>query len=147
MLEGFRRDTAIRDIGRREGIRPSTYYAWLKDFVEAGKERLTRDITRGASTAEIQELKCDTRLKRLVADLCLDNAILNLGNRDNKWVLAGLCVFFSFFLLPYLTKEAFSDSFLLGLSLVWSALLAISVAYILRNPPLLLANVIKPFVC
>jgi len=40
----------------------------------------------------------------------------SLGNRDNKWVWAGLCVFFSFFLLPYLTKEAFSDSFLNNLA-------------------------------
>ncbi len=38
VLEGFRRDTPIRDICRREGIRPSTYYAWLKDFMEAGRE-------------------------------------------------------------------------------------------------------------
>ena len=44
VLEGFRRDTPIRDLCRREGIRPSTYYAWLKDFMEAGKERLTRDV-------------------------------------------------------------------------------------------------------
>ena len=29
VLEGFRRDTPIRDICRREGIRPGTYYAWL----------------------------------------------------------------------------------------------------------------------
>ncbi len=29
VLEGFRRDTPIRDLCRREGIRPSTYYAWL----------------------------------------------------------------------------------------------------------------------
>ena len=27
VLEGFRRDTSIRDLCRREGIRPSTYYA------------------------------------------------------------------------------------------------------------------------
>jgi hypothetical protein len=30
VLEGFRRDTPIRDLCRREGICPSTYYAWLK---------------------------------------------------------------------------------------------------------------------
>ena len=40
-----------------EGIRPSTYYAWLKDFMEAGKERLTRDITRDATRTEIQGIK------------------------------------------------------------------------------------------
>ena len=32
VLEGFRRDTPIRDLCRREGIRPSTYYAWLKGY-------------------------------------------------------------------------------------------------------------------
>ena len=77
VLEGFRRDTPIRDLCRREGIRPGTYYAWLKDFVEAGKERLTRDITRDATRAEIQELKRDNaRLKTLVAELSLQVHVL-----------------------------------------------------------------------
>jgi transposase len=77
VLEGFRRDTPIRDLCRREGIKPSTYYAWLKDFMEAGKERLTRDITRDATKAEIQELKRDNaRLKTLVAELSLQVHVL-----------------------------------------------------------------------
>ena len=72
VLEGFRRDTPIRDLCRREGIKPSTYYAWLKDFMEAGKERLTRDITRDATKLEIQEMKRENaRLKTLVAELSL----------------------------------------------------------------------------
>ena len=61
-----------------------------------------------------------------------------LGNRDNKLLWIVLCIFFTLFLLPYLTKEAFSDSFLLGLSFIWSSFLAISFAYILRNPLLLI---------
>jgi transposase len=77
VLEGFRRDTPIRDLCRREGIKPSTYYAWLKDFMEAGKERLTRDITRDATRSEIQELKRDNaRLKTLVAELSLQVHVL-----------------------------------------------------------------------
>lgn len=40
VLEGFRHEVPIRDLCRREGIRPNAYYAWLKDFMEAGKERL-----------------------------------------------------------------------------------------------------------
>ena len=77
VLEGFRRDTPIRDLCRREGIKPSTYYAWLKDFMEAGKERLTRDISRDATRAEIQELKRDNaRLKTLVAELSLQVHVL-----------------------------------------------------------------------
>jgi transposase len=51
VLEGFRRDTSVRDLCRREGIRPSTYYAWIKDFMEAGKERLQRDTARKSNPA------------------------------------------------------------------------------------------------
>ena len=77
VLEGFRRDTPIRDLCRREGIRPSTYYAWLKDFMEAGKERLTRDITRDATRTEIQDIKRENaRLKTLVAELSLQVYVL-----------------------------------------------------------------------
>jgi transposase len=77
VLEGFRRDTPIRDLCRREGIRPNTYYAWLKDFMEAGKERLTRDITRDATRTEIQKIKREnTRLKQLVAELSLQVHVL-----------------------------------------------------------------------
>jgi transposase len=77
VLEGFRRDTPIRDLCQREGIKPSTYYAWLKDFMEAGKERLTRDITRDATKSEVQELKRDNaRLKTLVAELFLQVHVL-----------------------------------------------------------------------
>ena len=77
VLEGFRRDVPIRDLCRREGIRPSTYYAWLKDFMEAGKERLSRDIARDATKAEVQDLKRENnRLKQLVAELSLQVHVL-----------------------------------------------------------------------
>ena len=64
--------------------------------------------------------------------------IKQLGKSNNKGLWIVLCIFFTLFLLPYLTKEAFSDSFLLGLSFVWSSFLAISFAYILRHPLLLI---------
>jgi transposase len=77
VLEGFRRDTPIRDLCRREGIRTGTYYAWLKDFMEAGKERLQRDTIREATTSEIQNLKRENdRLKQMVAELSLQVHVL-----------------------------------------------------------------------
>ena len=77
VLEGFRRDTPVRDLCRREGIQPSTYYAWLKDFMEAGKERLTRDTVRDATKAEVQDIKRENaRLKQLVAELSLEVHVL-----------------------------------------------------------------------
>jgi transposase len=77
VLEGFRRDTPVRDLCRREGIRPTTYYTWLKDFMEAGRERLQRDMVRDVTRSEIQELKRDNgRLKQLVAELSLEVHVL-----------------------------------------------------------------------
>ena len=73
VLEGFRRDTPIRDLCRREGIKPGAYYAWTKDFIEAGKERLTRDTVRDATRQEIEQIKRENSdLKHLVAELSLE---------------------------------------------------------------------------
>ena len=41
VLEGFRREVTVNDLCRREGIKPHSYYAWTKEFMEAGKERLS----------------------------------------------------------------------------------------------------------
>jgi transposase len=77
VLEGFRRDTSIRDVCRREGIQPSTYYAWLKDLMEAGKDRLTRDTVRDATKSEVQDIRRENvRLKQLVAELFLQIHVL-----------------------------------------------------------------------
>jgi transposase len=77
VLEGFRHDTPIRDLCRREGIRPTTYYAWLKEFMEAGKERLQNDTARDATKSEVDKLKRENvRLKQLVAELSLQVHVL-----------------------------------------------------------------------
>ena len=73
VLEGFRREVTVNELCRREGIKPGAYYAWTKDFLEAGKERLTRDTVRDATRQEIGDLKRDAvELKQLVADLSLE---------------------------------------------------------------------------
>ena len=55
--EGFRREVTVSDLCRREGIKPGVFYAWTKEFMEAGKERLTRDTVRDATRQEIEHLK------------------------------------------------------------------------------------------
>jgi transposase len=73
VLEGFRREVAVSDLCRREGIRAGTFYAWTKEFMEAGKERLIRDTIRDATRQEIGVLKRENHdLKQLVADLSLE---------------------------------------------------------------------------
>jgi len=73
VLEGFRREVTVSDLCRREGIKPGVFYAWTKEFMEAGKERLTRDTVRDATRQEIEHLKRENHdLKQLVADLSLE---------------------------------------------------------------------------
>ena len=73
VLEGFRREVTVNELCRREGIKPAAYYAWTKDFMEAGKQRLTRDTIRDATRGEIDALKRENGdLKHLVAEMSLD---------------------------------------------------------------------------
>ncbi len=73
VLEGFRREVTVSDLCRRERIKPGAFYAWTKDFMEAGKERLTRDMLRDATRQEIERVKRESSdLKQLVAELSLE---------------------------------------------------------------------------
>ena len=73
VLEGFRREVTVNELCRREGIKPANFYSWTKEFMEAGKERLSRDTTRDATRQEIDALKREgADLKHLVAELSLD---------------------------------------------------------------------------
>ena len=40
VLDGLRGESSIAELCRREGIAESLYYAWSKEFLEAGKRRL-----------------------------------------------------------------------------------------------------------
>jgi len=77
VLEGFRGDLRVSELCRREGIRPNVYYAWLKDFMEAGKARLQADTVRDATRAEVDGFKRENeQLKQLVAELSLEVLVL-----------------------------------------------------------------------
>jgi transposase len=51
VLEGLCGEESIAEICRRENIAQSVYYAWSKDFLEAGKKRLSGDTARFSSTS------------------------------------------------------------------------------------------------
>ena len=53
VLEGFRREVTVNELCRREGIKPNNFYSWTNEFMEAGKQRLSRDATRDATRQEI----------------------------------------------------------------------------------------------
>jgi len=71
VLEGFRREVTVKELCRREGIKPNNFYSWTKEVMEAGKQ--SRDATRDATRQEINALKRESAdLKHLVAELSLD---------------------------------------------------------------------------
>ena len=73
VLEGLRGDVPITDICRREGIAASVYYKWSKEFLESGKNGLTRASLRNATNDEVKVLKDqNSDLKRAVAELTLE---------------------------------------------------------------------------
>jgi len=73
IIEGMRGESSIAELCRKEGISQANYYKWSKDFMEAGKRRLTGDTMREANTTEVQELKGEnSSLKELVAELSLE---------------------------------------------------------------------------
>ena len=53
VLEGLRGEDSIAELCRREGIAASMYYGWSKEFLEAGKKRLSGDTARAATTDEV----------------------------------------------------------------------------------------------
>ena len=67
----------MAELCRREGIAPTVYYRWSKDFLEAGQNGLVRDTRRSATTDEVRDLKAENdALKRALAEAVLDVARL-----------------------------------------------------------------------
>ena len=72
VLEGLRGEETIAELCRREGISPNLYYNWSKEFLEAGKRRLSGNTKREATSSEVVELKKENRdLKEMLAELAL----------------------------------------------------------------------------
>jgi transposase len=77
VLEGLRGEDSIAALCRREGIAESLYYAWSKEFLEAGKRRLAGDTVRAATTDEAKALRQEARaLKEVVAEQALELRLL-----------------------------------------------------------------------
>ena len=73
VLEGLRNEISVQDLCRREGIATVTYYKWSKDFLDAGKNGLTIDTKRNATSDEVRNLKDENSiLRRGVAEQMLE---------------------------------------------------------------------------
>jgi transposase len=77
VLECLRGEESVASVCRKYGINENNYYNWSKEFLEAGKKRLSGDTERQATGGEVTSLKKEnSQLKELVADLLMQNTVL-----------------------------------------------------------------------
>jgi transposase len=88
VLEGLRGEDSVAELCRREGLNQNVYYRWSKEFLEAGKQRLSGNTQREATSDEVGDLrKENNQLKHVLADMVLKNTVLKksvLGS-DSTW--------------------------------------------------------------
>jgi transposase len=82
VLEGLRGEESIASLCRKHGIHENNCYNWSKDFLEAGKKRLSGDTERSASSSEVKDLRGENaELKDLVAELSIQVRVLKKSLR------------------------------------------------------------------
>jgi transposase len=73
VMEGLRGEIPVSDLCRRENISTAVYYRWSKDFLEAGKNGLTRDTQRNANDDQVKQLRKENEdLKYALANSVLE---------------------------------------------------------------------------
>jgi transposase len=77
VMEGIRGETSIAELCRRYGISEASYYKWNKEFIEAGKKRLSGDEARQATSSEVEQLRLENKkIKEELGDLVVRYGIL-----------------------------------------------------------------------
>ena len=73
VMEGIRGEEPVSVLCRRERLHTTVHYRWLKDLLEAGKQRLKGDTLREAGQDEVRALREENgRLKQLVGEYALE---------------------------------------------------------------------------
>jgi len=74
VLEALRGEDTIAGVCRKYGIHQNNYFKWSKEFIEAGKRRLSGDTLREATRDEVSELRrMNDLLKRELGGLYVEN--------------------------------------------------------------------------
>ena len=89
-MEALRAEMSVAELCRKYSIQESQFYKWNKEFLEAGKKRLSGDTTRDATSDEAAELRRENqKLKETVADLVIRYDIvkksLNILDRHSNF--------------------------------------------------------------
>jgi len=72
VMEALRAEMSVSELCRKYSIQESQFYKWNREFLEAGKKRLSGDTTREATSDEVTDLRRENqRLKEMVADMVL----------------------------------------------------------------------------
>ncbi len=58
VLQGLRGEDSIAELCRREGLNQNVYYRWSKEFLEAGKQRLSGNTQREACSGLMEPDTC-----------------------------------------------------------------------------------------
>ena len=70
----LRGEDTIAELCRHEGINNNVYYRWSKEFLEAGKKRLSGDTAREATSEEVKDLRAESAaLKEALAEQVMEN--------------------------------------------------------------------------
>ena len=91
VVSGLRGEDSIAELCRREGIAESLYYSWSKEFLEAGRKRLSGDTARQASSGEVKDLHREMHdLKEALAEQVLENRLLKksmIGDGGRRFLM------------------------------------------------------------
>ncbi|MBO6212640.1 transposase [Algoriella sp.] len=85
VMEALRAEISVAELCRKYSISQSQFYRWNKEFLEAGKKRLSDDVVREATSDKVTDLRKENlRLKEIVADLVVRYDIVkkNLDSLD-----------------------------------------------------------------
>ena len=80
VLDGLRGESSIAELCRREGIAEGLYYAWSKEFLEAGKRRLAGDTARAATSGEVKDLRRQAQELKAVVFQSLCRSVSSSAN-------------------------------------------------------------------
>lgn len=84
VLAGLRGEESIAELCRKEGIHQNLYYNWSREFLEAGKKRLSGDTQREANSGEVKALRSESaQLKEALAETLLENRLLKKSVIDS----------------------------------------------------------------
>ena len=84
VLDGLRGEDSVAELCRNEGINSNIYYRWSKEFLEAGKKRLSGDEVREATSDEVKQLRTESAaLKEALAEQLMENRLLKKSVIDD----------------------------------------------------------------